>query len=108
MSQLNGCEYCLASHTQSAMKFGWKEGETLLLRSGNYADAKWSAIYDVIRSVIKNKGEVPDELLTAFFKQGFNEAALMDLMVLISVMSFTNYVYRLTKIPIDFLRAKEI
>jgi len=31
-----------------------------------------------------------------------------DLMVLINVMSFTNYTYRLTQIPIDFPLAKDI
>ncbi len=25
VSQFNGCEYCLASHTQSAIKNGWKK-----------------------------------------------------------------------------------
>lgn len=108
VSELNGCEYCLSSHTQSAMKFGWTEEETLLLRAGKFPEPKWQAIYGVIRSVIENKGEVSDELLSNFYAQGFNETALMDLMVLISVMSFTNYSYRLTRVPIDFPLAKKI
>jgi AhpD family alkylhydroperoxidase len=108
VSQLNGCPYCLASHTQSAIKNGWKEEETLLLRAGTYPDKKWQTIYGVIRSAIEKKGEVSDELLDTFFALGYKEAALIDLFVLINVMSFTNYVYRLTKIPIDFPPAKEI
>jgi AhpD family alkylhydroperoxidase len=108
VSQLNGCEYCLASHTQSAMRFGWKEEDTLLLRSGNSPDPKWQVIFKVIQSVINDKGEVNDALLQSFFDAGFKTASLMDLMVLISIMSFTNYVYRLTKIPIDFPTAKPI
>jgi AhpD family alkylhydroperoxidase len=108
VSQLNGCEYCLASHTQSALKNHWTEEDTLQLRAGTFPDAKWKAIYDVIKSVIDNKGEVSDALLKAFFAQGYNEAALMDLMVLINVMTFTNYAFRLTKIPIDFPLAKSL
>ena len=108
VSQLNGCEYCLASHTLSAIKFGWKEEETLLLRSGKFPETKWQVIYTVIQSVIENKGEVREELLNAFFDAGYTKAALMDLMVLINIMSFTNYVYRLTKIPVDFPLAKAI
>ena len=106
VSQLNGCEYCLASHTQSAMKFGWKEDETLLLRAGRFPDNKWQVIYKVVKSVLDNKGEVGDGLLKDFFDLGYNEAALIDLVVLVNVMSFTNYIYRLTKIPIDFPEAK--
>ncbi|MHA4811070.1 carboxymuconolactone decarboxylase family protein [Flavitalea flava] len=108
VSQLNACEYCLSSHTVSAMKFGWKEDETLLLRAGTFPETKWKVIYQVIQSVIEQKGEVKEELLAAFYGQGYTEGGLMDLMVLINLMSFTNYVYRLTKIPIDFPLAKSI
>ena len=108
VSQLNSCEYCLASHTQSAIKNGWKEEETLDLRAGKYSEQKWQVIYKVIRSIIEQKGHVSDELLNDFYASGYNEAAIIDLMVLINVMSFTNYTYRLTQIPIDFPLAKNI
>ena len=108
VSQLNGCEYCLASHTQSAIKNGWTEDETLALRAGTHSDKKWQVIYKVIRSVVENKGQVNDELLDEFYAAGYNETGLIDLMVLINVMSFTNYVFRLTQIPIDSPLAKGI
>ncbi|HTD98123.1 MAG TPA: carboxymuconolactone decarboxylase family protein [Mucilaginibacter sp.] len=108
VSQFNGCEYCLASHTQSAIKNGWKGEDTLLLRAGTYPEQKWQVIYKVIRSVIEQKGQVSDELLDEFYRLGYHEAALIDLMVLINVMSLTNYVYRLTQIPIDFPLSKDI
>jgi AhpD family alkylhydroperoxidase len=108
VSQFNGCEYCLASHTQSAIKNGWTEDETLALRAGTHSEKKWQVIYKVIRSVIENKGQVDDELLAGFYALGYHEAAIIDLMVLINVMSFTNYTYRLTQIPIDFPAAKDI
>jgi AhpD family alkylhydroperoxidase len=108
VSQINGCEYCLASHTQSAIKNGWKEEDTLLLRAGTYPDKKWQVIYQVIHSVIENRGGVDDALLEEFFALGYNEGGLIDLLALVNVMSFTNYAYRLTKIPIDFPVAKVI
>lgn len=108
VSQLNGCEYCLASHTQSAIKNGWTEEDTLALRAGNYDDDKWSVIYIVIRSVIEQKGTVSDDTLNKFYALEYDEAALIDLMVLINVMSFTNYIYRLTQIPIDYPPAKSL
>jgi AhpD family alkylhydroperoxidase len=108
VSQFNGCEYCLASHTAGAVKNGWKEEDTLLLRAGTHPEKKWQVIYGIIRSAIEQKGAVDDTLLNAFFTLGFQEAALIDLFVLINVMSFTNYIYRLTQIPIDFPLAKPI
>jgi len=108
VSQINGCEYCLASHTASAIKAGWKEEDTLALRAGTYADAKWKVLYAIIRSVLDNRGEIPDTLLRDFSALGFGDAAIMDLLVLINVMSFTNYAFRLVKIPIDFPLAKPV
>ena len=108
VSQLNGCEYCLASHTQSAIKAGWKEEETLQVRAGMHPEKKWQVIYGIIHSAIGNKGAVDDTLLDAFSGLGFSEGALMDLFVLINVMSFTNYIFRLTRIPIDFPLAKPV
>jgi len=108
VSQINGCKYCLASHTLSAIKAGWKEEDILLLRAGTHPDSRWQVIYNVIHSIIENKGGVDDGLLAEFFGLGYNEAALIDLLALINVMSFTNYAYRLTNIPIDFPEAKPI
>ena len=108
VSQLNNCEYCLAAHTLSAIKFGWTEEETIALRANNYPEAKWQVIYKLIASVIEHKGDVNDDVLNSFFGLGYKEAALMDLMALINVMIFTNYIYRMTKIPIDFPLAKKV
>lgn len=108
VSQINGCEYCLAAHTGTAMKNGWTEDQTLLLRAGKYKEAAWEVIYGVIQSVIEHRGEVSEDLLGQFYQAGYTNKALMDLMALINIMSFTNYVYRLTKIPIDFPLAKPI
>ena len=108
VSQLNYCEYCLAAHTASALKNGWKEEDTLLLRAGRYPDKKWETIYAVVKSIIDNRGEVSDELLESFFGLGYKEAARIDLLALVNIMSFTNYAYRLTRIPIDYPAAKEI
>jgi AhpD family alkylhydroperoxidase len=108
VSQINGCEYCLASHTASAIKAGWKEEDTLTLRAGTHPDKKWQVLYAVIRSVLDNRGEVSEALLRDFSALGYGDAAIIDLLVLINVMSFTNYVFRLVNIPIDSPLAKEI
>lgn len=108
VSQLNGCEYCLASHTQSAIKGGWTEEETILLRAGKLNDPKWKAIYSFIDSVIQNKGQATDPILRSLSENGYDPKAVIDLMVLINVMSFTNYTFRLTQIPIDFPAAKDL
>jgi alkylhydroperoxidase family enzyme len=58
--------------------------------------------------VIDQKGEVSQDILDAFFNLGYAEPQVMDLMVLISIMTFTNYVYRLVRVPIDFPLSKPL
>ena len=108
VSELNGCMYCLASHTASAKKNGWTEEETLQLREGKFPDRKWQVLYLVIKSIIENKGAVGKGLMEDFSDIGYKEAALIDLMALIIGMTFTNYIYRLTQIPIDFPPARPL
>jgi AhpD family alkylhydroperoxidase len=108
ISELNGCEYCLAAYTVGAIKNGWTEDQTLLLRSGKLEEGIWPILFKVIESVIMHRGEVEDKLLDEYFAAGNTEKNLMDLMALINVMSFTNYIYRLIKVPIDYPLAKKI
>ncbi len=108
VSQLNGCEYCLASHTLSAIRNGWTEEQTLLLRAGKLEEGHWPVLYKLIQSVIENKGEVADKILDEYFAAGNTERNLMDVMTLINVMTYTNYMFRLMKVPVDFPEAKKI
>ncbi|MGD0582600.1 MAG: carboxymuconolactone decarboxylase family protein [Bacteroidales bacterium] len=108
VSQFNNCEYCLSAHTITAIRFGWTEKETVLLRAGEYPENKWKIIYSLIGSVIENKGEVNDQIINSFFNLGYDNKALIDMMALINLMCFTNYVYRLTKIPINIPLAKPL
>ncbi len=57
VSQLNGCEYCLASHTASAIKgAGLKEAATRSRSAPARTEKKWQVIYGIVRSAIENKG----------------------------------------------------
>lgn len=75
VSRLNGCEYCQASHTISAIKTGWTEEETILLRAGKFPEQKWEVIYRLIESVIEHKGEVNQEILNDFFFIGIQRSS---------------------------------
>jgi uncharacterized peroxidase-related enzyme len=108
VSEVNGCEYCLAAHTLTALRTGHSREETLAIREGHATDPKLGALVALAKSVAENQGHVPDAPLEAFFAAGYNEAALMDLVGLIAVRVFTNYVYALTHIPLDFPAAPSL
>ena len=102
VSEVNGCEYCLAAHTIAALKAGLTQDETLNIRKGISTDPKINAIVALAKAIAETKGYPPSDLLDNFYAAGYNEAALMELVGLITVRIYTNYVFALTHIPIDF------
>lgn len=108
VSELNACAYCLAGHTALAIKRGFTKEETLAIRKNQTDDNKLNAIIQLASSITINKGKPEEQLLADFYGVGFNEGALMELIGLITVRVFTNYVFAATEIPIDFPAADPI
>ena len=108
VSEVNGCAYCLAAHTLTAIKNGFTKENTLAIRKGEIGDTKLDAVIGLAKSITVNKGHADKQALDSFFEVGFDEAAVMELIGLIAVRAFTNYVYALTEIPVDFPEAEPL
>ena len=108
VSQVNGCEYCLAAHTTLGKMAGFTEEETLALRAADIADPKLNAITQLAASISTNRGKAPAALIEAFFAQGFDQKALIDLISAVTAITFTNYVHGATQVAVDFPRAKAL
>jgi uncharacterized peroxidase-related enzyme len=102
VSQVNGCDYCLAAHTALAKMNGFSEADTLDLRAGTSADAKLRAITQLAASITATHGRPEAQLLEDFFAQGYAEKALVDLVSLVADKTLTNYLHNITHIPVDF------
>ncbi|QTE38555.1 hypothetical protein J3L18_05615 [Mucilaginibacter gossypii] len=55
--------------------------------------------------IAENQGQVDPVLLCDFFEAGYNEDALIELIGLVALRTFTNYVYAVTGVPLDFPEA---
>jgi uncharacterized peroxidase-related enzyme len=102
VSQVNGCNYCLAAHTVAAQRRGFSLDDTLAIRRADLADPKLQVTLQLAQSIVENQGHADQRLVDQFFATGYNEGALMELVGLVTVRIFTNYVYALTDIPVDF------
>jgi uncharacterized peroxidase-related enzyme len=102
VSQVNGCDYCLAGHTILAIKRGFTKEETLDIRRGEVGESRLNAIVQLAKAVTETKGRPADKYLNSFYEAGFDDGALMELVGLVTVRVFTNYVFALTNVPIDF------
>lgn len=103
VSQVNDCEYCLAAHTALAKMRGFSEEDTIAIRKAAYTgNDKLESVILLSRSIAVNKGKADAGLVERFFAAGYNEAALMQLIGLITARTFTNYVFAVSNIPVDF------
>ena len=108
VSQINGCEYCLAAHTAVGQMVGFSKEETLNIRRGKPSDAKHKALVDFIKAVIETKGFISDDTLNNFRDAGYSDAAVSEVMAGIAYKTFTNYFNHVNETVTDFPEAEKI
>jgi uncharacterized peroxidase-related enzyme len=106
VSQVNGCTYCLAAHTAVGKMNGFSEEQILELRKGSASfDSKLDALVKLAKSLTENRGSVDDASLDVFFKAGYDKGNLVDVVLAVGEKTITNYLHKVTDIPIDFPEA---
>ena len=103
VSQLNGCGYCLAAHTTISKMNGISEEDTVAIRKSTFdGDAKLSALATLTKDLAENKGNASQANVDAFLNAGYSKGALVEVVGLISVNTFTNYFNNFAGTDIDF------
>ncbi len=108
VSQVNGCAYCLSAHTAMAKIAGFSEEETLQLRDGTSINNKLNALTNLALEITKNKGKASPKTIEQFFAVGYNKTAFAELIGLVSLRIFTNYIFTNGDFEIDFPKAQFI
>lgn len=102
VSEVNNCEYCKAAHTAIAKMNGFTEQETIAIRKAQLSDKRTNLLVEAAQQIAANKGKLSEELKESFFAEGFDNKALIDLVAIVNVTSFTNFLHNATQVPIDF------
>jgi AhpD family alkylhydroperoxidase len=103
VSQINGCEYCLAAHTVIGGMVGFTPEQVLEIRRGGASfDARLDALARLVRSIASERGHADPALVQAFFDAGWTKGNLVDAIVVIGDKTVTNYLHATTKVPVDF------
>ncbi|MFC0399823.1 carboxymuconolactone decarboxylase family protein [Paraburkholderia rhizosphaerae] len=109
VSEVNGCEYCLAAHTMIGKSLGFTDQQILEIRGGKASfDAKLDALARVTRNIAVNRGHADDAVVDAFFAAGWTKANLVDAIVVIGDKTVTNYLHGTTHVPVDFPAAPKL
>lgn len=108
-SQINGCRYCQSAHTALGKMNGFTDEQIIELRGGTASfDNKLDALVKFTASVVENRGRATEESKEAFFAAGYDEANMIDVIIVVGDKTISNYLHNLTDFEIDFPVAEEI
>ena len=108
-SQINDCRYCQSAHTVLGKMNGFTDEQVLAIRKGSATfDNKLDALAKFTASVVENRGRAPEERKEAFFAAGYDEANMIDVVIVIGDKIISNYLHNLTAFEIDFPIADKI
>ncbi|GAB7524784.1 carboxymuconolactone decarboxylase family protein [Paraburkholderia sp. 2C] len=109
VSEVNGCEYCLAAHTAIGRSAGFTDEQILEIRSGKASfDTRLDALARLTRNIAVNRGHADQAVVDAFFAAGWTKANLVDAIVVIGDKTVTNYLHGTTRVPVDFPAAPKL
>lgn len=91
ISEVNGCNYCLGSHSYAANMAKLPADEIILARKGHATDPKRDAAVQFARKIIEARGQVSDSDLKAVRDAGYTDANLMEIIALVTMYSLTNF-----------------
>jgi len=88
---------------------GFSDDNILEIRSGKASfDPKLDALAKFAASVVENRGKATQDSVDAFFEAGYNEANLIDVIMVVGDKIISNYIHNLTHLEIDFPLADQL
>lgn len=101
VSQIYGCEYCLAVHTAIGKKAGLSEVEILRLRAGEPEDGKLRALKAFVVALLDPQGRLSDDALQAIRTAGYSDALITAIVFAVALTVFTNLFNRVNQTELD-------
>lgn len=105
----NECTYCMAGHTNLSRMAGVAEADIQAVRDdAPLEDARLQALRVFAAAVTRQRGAVSTAQVDAFKAAGFDNQAILDLLVLASAKLISNYTNHLAGTPLDgFMKGAE-
>lgn len=106
VSEVNGCDYCLAAHTLAGRAAGLSADAMLAARRGTPGgNDRLDALSTFVRAVAGSRGTVDAAVVDAVKAAGYTDAQVVDTIFAISSITFTNLLNRINDTALDFPKA---
>jgi len=103
----HGCHYCVPAHTGIAHSMNVDvELIDALNNRQPLPSPKLQVLQDVVLSVVRDRGNVNDKALAAFFEAGYGQQQLLEIILGVAQKVVSNYTNHVADTPVDAVFAK--
>ena len=103
VSELTGCDYCVAAHTMLGRMAGLTPDTLRQIRIGQVTgDAKRDALARFVRTLQQTSGTIGDDEVAAIRAAGYTDTQLADIALAVALTVFTNTFNRINDTDVDF------
>lgn len=96
------CHYCVPAHTAIAKMMKVDDAITEALRNGTeLPSTKLQTLRDTTLAMVRNRGNISQEQLQAFYEAGFTQRQLLEIILGISQKTISNYTNHIAETPLD-------
>lgn len=97
-SVVNSCDFCTAAHRAIGKKSGANQQSLDAIHQGTeIEDPQDRALFAMTKSIIDNRGWVEQSEIEAFIAAGFTHQNYMELIVVVTIKTLSNYANHVTK-----------
>ncbi len=98
----NNCHYCMAAHSGIAQMNQVSQEVIDALRSGaDLPDTKLNELSKYVKATTVKRGRVSEKDVQNFLDAGYTQEAILEVITIIGLKVFTNYINYLAKTPVD-------
>jgi uncharacterized peroxidase-related enzyme len=104
----NDCGYCVAAHGAIGGMVGLGPDDIARARQAQADQPRDAAVLQLAQRIIESRGHVPVDELDRFKAAGFDDAAILEVLVNVVLNLYTNYTNHLARTEIDFPEAPSL
>jgi uncharacterized peroxidase-related enzyme len=108
VAEVNGCDYCLAAHTQLGKRAGLGAMDILAARVGASSDERVTAVLAFVRKVVASQGHVSTDDVAQAKDAGLDDAEVVETIAAVAINLFTNYLSLAAAPEVDFPPVKKL
>jgi uncharacterized peroxidase-related enzyme len=105
VGESNDCGYCVAAHSVIGASVGLTAAQVAQARHGQAEGPRDAALLQLARRIVETRGHVPTTELDAFKAAGFDDGAILEVLLVVMLNVFTNYTNHIARTDLDFPEA---